>query len=144
MSIADASTLIHTTSAAYVTRLAAHFRGNLAREECRRRDSLRSHPNSTYQARTEVMVQAAGHAGTFTRKEGIDGVIVKEATVAEAKVYEELALLEERLGGRPFTAWSPRFHNSSIHGAIAHIELGDVTSGLSVPCVMDIKVTCRP
>jgi len=57
---------------------AAHFRGNLAREEVRRRVSL---VPPTYQPRAEVMVQAAGHAGTFTRKEGMAGVIVKEATV---------------------------------------------------------------
>ena len=50
--------------------------------------------------------------------------------VIEAKVYEELALLGESLDGRPFAAWSPRFHSSAIHGAIAHIALGDVTAGL--------------
>lgn len=140
LTVADASTRVVALSELYATRLAAHFRGNLAREEVRRRVSL---VPPTYQPRAEVMVQAAGHAGTFTRKEGMAGVIVKEATVIEAKVYEELALLGESLDGRPFAAWSPRFHSSAIHGAIAHIALGDVTAGLSSPCVMDIKMGSR-
>ena len=104
-----------------------------------------SAPNAPDGAEAEdgAFVQVGGHEGAVARASGAPGVLVKETTDAERRVYE--ALVAEPA----VAAFTPAFLGAAVGGAGAaaapggtcELRLCDVTHGFAAPWLPSIPGT---
>ena len=102
-----------------------------------------------------LTTSGGGHAGTVSRSLTRPGCVKKETTLAEARFYfacnHQVAIdFDDDTDREGFTAlptppqsllsWIPQCHHISVKLGRAELILDDITHGMHLPCVFDIKM----